>query len=243
MEITNKHKLPVEIVNAVKEDEYDFVPKPKKFSVSNLVSPPRQVILYRRHSEQISRDVSCFLPRVLGQAIHKIIEKGAVANGLAEERLECPIAGGVLSGKMDIYRDEKVIDVKTTSVWTLYHNPQGRNEWVLQTNAYAWLLRQHGFPVKEIHIFAILLGWNVREAKTKNGYPQSPMAMLEIPVMSDKAIEEEISKRMEALIACEDLPDECLPVCDERWNNDIRCKEYCDVCEFCDYYNSKYASR
>ena len=240
--ITNKFGLPQELVNAVIRDEYDFVREDGKYSVSELVSPSRQVILYRRYGNKIVRDVSDYMFRVLGKAIHHLIESGAVANGLQEERLESAIAGGVLSGKMDIYRDNAVIDVKATSVWTLYHNPKGRDEWLWQTNAYAWLLRQHGFPVDKIQIFAILLGWNRRESATKESYPRSPMTMIDIEVLPHKGIEKWLTERMAALLECEKLPDNKLPLCEERWSKDVRCREYCDVCEYCPYWKEKYSN-
>lgn len=114
MIITNKLNLPEPIVAAVmREHTY----KPKQYSVTVLLKGPGQVILERRHDNEIEQDVSEMIWAIFGTAVHNVLEQAQeTKNQLKENKLVIELANGYkLSGIFDLYDDKTgtVTDYKT----------------------------------------------------------------------------------------------------------------------------------
>jgi hypothetical protein len=61
-----------------------------------------------QHWDEIEEDVSDKLWALLGSSVHYIIEKGAPASALAEEKIVVPYSGIQIVGKPDLYHESVV---------------------------------------------------------------------------------------------------------------------------------------
>jgi CRISPR/Cas system-associated exonuclease Cas4 (RecB family) len=80
---------------------------------------------------------------LIGNAMHEYAEHHA-AEGDAERTIE---ACGLV-GTMDVYRDRKILDLKTTRWLTPSKLPYGSH--AMQVNIYAEMMREAGYPVDEL---------------------------------------------------------------------------------------------
>jgi len=121
MKITNKFNVPETLVALATRDYYS---KGKSdYSVTEIISPPRIQRLRRKHFEEIEQDVSDMLWMLLGTALHVVAERSEVSGHTNEERLSAGIDGIILSGAIDLQKDEAdgitITDYKFTSAWAL----------------------------------------------------------------------------------------------------------------------------
>jgi len=103
MQLTNKHKLPQPVVDAV--NSYEYKPHSGKISVTELIDSPRVRQLKSRHHGEMSEDVSDRLYALMGQAMHKILEESN-NTGVIEKRLESTYDNWKVSGQFDRYDPE-----------------------------------------------------------------------------------------------------------------------------------------
>lgn len=223
MIITNKLNLPEPIVAAVmREHTY----KPKQYSVTALLKGPGQVILERRHDNEIERDVSEMIWAIFGTAVHNVLEQAQeTKNQLKENKLVIELANGYkLSGIFDLYDDKTgtVTDYKTASV-----NKVLFNDWAdyrKQTFIYCWMLRQIGFDAHRGEIVAMLKDQSKAKALQGGNYPQHPVYRIgwDFTDTDFAEIEGWIKRRFEDLSDCEQMDDADLPSCtpEERWHKD-----------------------
>lgn len=187
MKITNRHNLPQAIVRAIENDEYDR--GDSVISVTQLISPPRIVILQNVNADNISQDAADRVPALLGTAVHKILEKGAegLPGHILEERLFLDVHGWRISGAVDLQIDRgdgvwEINDYKVTSVYSVMSD---KPEWEQQLNCYAYLsYKVHGRRATSLKIIAILRDWQRKQAELKPDYPQSQIAVVDIPLWS-----------------------------------------------------------
>lgn len=224
MKITNKHGVPETIVRAVQDDEYDK--GDSILSVTQLISPPRIVILQSLNKDNLESDVVDRVPSLLGTAVHKILEKGSkdLSNYHLEERLFDTINGWKISGAVDVQIDNgdgtwAINDYKVTSV---YSAQSDKPEWEQQLNCYAYLsYRSHGRRITSLKIVAILRDWQRKQAELKPDYPQSQIAVVDIPVWTFEEQEAFIVGRVLLHQAAQKAVDngEPLVYCtdEERW--------------------------
>lgn len=217
MKITNKLNLPSALVNLA-NDVYE--PKEKRYSVTTLLSPTRQILLGRRHFNEIEFDVSDMVWLILGTAVHKILESHD-KTGYAEMYMSKNIIDDyILTGKMDLYNevDFSSEDYKTASVWKVIN--KDFEDWRKQGLMYAYL---SGKYVDKLRFHAILKDWTANE-KRKRGeeYPEHSIWTWEYKVTTQDMIEIEqfIKSKFEDLIRSEQYSDGMLPPCsqEERWN-------------------------
>ena len=221
MKYTNKYNLPLSIVEAIINDDYDLdVTDKTKISVTALASPPKIRQLTNRHWDEIEEDVSDCIWKLLGQSVHAILARIDDKDRFVEERIEVFHNGLTISGKPDIYESKikRIQDYKVTSVWVFKYD---KSDWISQLNCYAWLIRKFGFPVESIRINAILRDWSRMGLKNDPTYPEIPFKEVEIPLWSFEEQTKYIEERIElhkkaALEPNEDDIEECLER--ERWS-------------------------
>lgn len=122
MIISNKMNLPQPFVDAVSE-EYKY--KEKRYSVTTLLKSEREIMLQRRHNDEIEQDVSDMIFAIFGTAVHSVLENANKSEDLlTEQHLFLPVTLDdgdtyTLSGYMDLYDTKKgeVIDYKVTSTF------------------------------------------------------------------------------------------------------------------------------
>lgn len=213
MTITNKKNLPEPFVSVVKKRMF----KPTNYSASMLSRSAREVWLTRRYYDRIEKDVADELWALFGTAVHYILEKGSSSMDLSEEYLSVELDGVKVTGYSDYYRDAKVTDYKTTTVWKIVHQDFG--DWGAQLNVYAYLYRQYGFPVDQIEVCAILKDWSRRKAMTDKTYPQLQVDLVQLPLWTEEQQEWWIRRRIAYFERYKYTPDANLPFCteEEKW--------------------------
>ena len=239
MKYTNKYKLPRSIVDAVQKNTYDLSQTDQNIvSVTTLINPPIIRQLSIRHWNDVEEDVADNLWRLMGSAIHEVLSRISEDGRFIEERLKEPISGMTIAGRPDLYdiQEKSIEDYKLTSVWAVKYT---KTEWEQQINYYAWFFRKLEFEVLTGYINALLRDWRRGEyLKNPKTYPMVPFKRIPVKLWSFETQCKHIEERIKAHQAVRNIPDEQLPICTkaERWNKDVRCKEYCPVNKFCPYY-------
>lgn len=221
MKITNKFNIPQTFMNVLARPSYS---KGKAhLSATQLLDSPKIVALRRKFDDEIEQDASDMVFSLFGSALHNILEHGKDHNHLVEERLHTELDGWHISGAIDLQIKNpdgfSIRDYKTTSAWAVMKQ---KYEWELQLNIYAWLVeRVKKVKVTDLGIVSVIRDWSRRDAGIKEGYPESPIKELSVPLWDYEAREVYISKRIAMHSACDfeletsgALPD-CTP--EDMW--------------------------
>jgi hypothetical protein len=211
---TNHTGLPQPLVDAVIKDPYDK--GHSDLSVTQLISPPRKVALEKANDAIMEIDASDRLFALMGQIGHGILERSA-NSGIVEKRWYEAIDGWVVSGQCDlVLADNKLIDYKFCSVWTVKEGL--KKEWEEQINLLAWLAESKAQPIREAQIICIFRDWSIMEARRDRNYPQRQVKVLPVPMWGyDRALafcRERVKLHADAQSGTSPLP-EC--TAEERW--------------------------
>lgn len=184
MKLTNKFNLPQTFVNVITRPTY--TKGKSNISATELLNSPRIVQLKRKHWDDIEQDASEMVWSLFGSACHSILEHGKDEHHVVEERLFAEIDDWHISGAIDLQEvfEEGIIvsDYKVTGAWAVMNEKQ---DWHNQLNIYAWFVEYvKKVPVKKLQIIAIIRDWAAREVGRREGYPESPIATIDIPVWS-----------------------------------------------------------
>lgn len=214
MKYTNRHGLPQPIVAALTNDGY--TKGAADISVTGLLGPARKRQLELRHWHELTEDVTDRLFALLGTITHDILDRADTTAHLKEVRLYIKRHGWTISGKPDRYTliGGLLDDYKTTSVYAI-KDGEIKPEWVAQTNLYAHMLREHGYPADRLRIIAILRDWSKARAMTVKDYPGEPVKLIDVPLWSPERIEDFIYERLAAHATAQSELPECSP--EERW--------------------------
>jgi len=218
LKITNHKNLPSAFVN-IAEDEHER--KTKHYSVTEILNGTREILLKRRHWDDLTTDVSDMIWAVWGSAVHELLEKHDTTN-ITELSLKTEIKDGYyLTGRCDLFNEDKhtIEDYKTASVWKVVN--EDYEDWHKQGMMYAWLALKNGLIVNEVKFYALLKDWSVSKARYDKNYPQHPIYTYKFDVDSSalREIESFVRTKFDDLIINEDTLDNELPVCSEkeRW--------------------------
>lgn len=227
MIITNRHNLPQVLVEALRNDDYSA--GDSDVTVTQLLDAPRIFALKKLHAEKLEQDTSEMIWALMGQAMHKVLERAnGQVGGLFEHRFYRSAAGWKVSGQIDHFCNSTSIlsDYKLTSAWTYKAHAAGeKKHWHTQLNVLAWLMHGYGLEVKGAQIIAILRDWSKMEAEKSlrwandNNqpctYPQHQIQVLTIPLIAKEKTEAWVEQRVKRFQAA--LAD--LPLCsdDDRW--------------------------
>jgi hypothetical protein len=219
MKITNKFNVPQPLVTLATREYYS---KGKaQYSVTEIMSPPKVRRMREQYDAEMETDVTDMFWSMLGSALHVVMERGQTDNHVTEERIFAEIDGVTISGAIDLQEDRDggviITDYKMTSAWSVMNE---KKEWHQQLNIYAWLVEKiKKRRVDGLRICAIIRDYSSHD--TREGYPASPIHMVEIPMWDLAETEAYIKERLElhrnAKVAQdfgEPLP-ECTP--EERW--------------------------
>lgn len=203
MKITNKFNIPQTFMNVLARPSYS---KGKAhLSATQLLDSPKIVALRRKFDDEIEQDASDMVFSLFGSALHNILEHGKDDNHLVEERLHTELDGWHISGAIDLQIKNpnglSIRDYKTTSAWAVMKQ---KYEWELQLNIYAWLVEKvKKVKVTDLGIVSVIRDWSRRDAGIKEGYPESPIKELSVPLWDYEAREAYISKRIAMHSACD----------------------------------------
>jgi len=238
---TNLTGLPDAIARAVEHDPYD--PGESDITVTGLLRPARQRVLYAQHSEEIVEDVADRVWALLGQAVHHILERAGQDIGEpVEERLYTAVLGWKVGGKYDSLRLKlgRLSDYKVTSVWVRFGGSR-IPEWTAQLNMLAALCRINRIqPIDSLSIIAIYRDWSRAELeRMPDKYPPKMSEEIAIEAWSQK----DTLRYMRDRVRIQQIAIKHLPLCtdEERWLNANtgryrRCENYCPVAPFCEQW-------
>jgi len=132
-----------------------------------------------------------------------------VSNIQTEKRLYMNIGGYILSGKPDWIDTvaHKIEDYKVTSVWKVLK--EDYEDWIFQLNSYKLLAEYNDFKINCLQINAILKDWKKFEYEQKrdSGYPNLPIAKINIPVWDSLDTLLILIKRIQEHEALKDISD------------------------------------
>ena len=217
MKINNKLNLPQPFVDAVTK-EYEY--KEKQYSVTTILKDVREILLTRRHHNEIEQDVADMIWLILGTATHSILENSQEAD---TEFKEEHFVEEVQNGQADLYNAEEkmVTDYKTCSVWKVIYDDW--EDYKKQLLMYAWVFKKMGFEVEKGQIVAIIKDHSKTKAKVDSSYPQYPVykKVFNFSEQEFKEIEEFIKDKFTQIEKYEKTADDQLPLCTEesRWND------------------------
>ena len=207
MKITNKYDLPQTFVNILERPSYNK--GAAHLSATELLNSPQLVQLRKVHYDSLEQDAMDMVWSIIGTAVHNVLEKGADANHLVEERIHAQLDGWHISGAIDLQKvlenGIEINDYKTVGVWGVMNE---KKEWEEQLNIYAWLVETvKKQPVVGLKIIAIIRDWTRRDAETRANYPATPVASIDIKLWPMEERETFIRNRIhahsEALFASE----------------------------------------
>lgn len=217
MKITNIYNLPPALVKAATSD---YEPTENSYGATTLLKGVREILLTRRHWDEIEEDVSDLVWAILGQAVHKLAEEHDTT-GQAETKFKWPVSQSHVTGVIDLYGDGVIEDYKTCSVWKVIYGDF--TDWRKQGVIYAWLLRKHDIYIGKLRFHALIKDWSSRDARYKKDYPPHSMWTWEYDVTTDDILwaERWLGDKIARIEAMYDMPDEELPQCspDERWQS------------------------
>lgn len=223
MKITNRLNLPTPFVDALKRD-YEYTDR--RYSVTSMLKGYREIILTRRHFDEMETDVADSIWLLFGTAVHKILEEAHEADDeLKETKIYYTFPNGyTLSGQQDLYSEslKRITDYKTGNVWKVIIGDW--EDYRKQCLYYCLLFRKNGFPCDNADIVMLLKNWSKTDAKNKSNYPESDVYIKHFD-FTDKDFEEaekEILAKFDEIDRMQNIPDEQLPLCtkEERWATD-----------------------
>lgn len=209
--ITNRHGLPAPLVSAVSNDPYTR--GNSDISVTQLLNPPQQRKLMR--GREVTEDASEMIWRLIGQAVHAILERAYPDTAIVEQRLFAEVLGWVVSGQFDVYDNGTLSDYKITSVFA---HGKVKPEWLAQLNLLAALARRNNMPVTKLEIVAIWRDWRPREAQYDESYPQAQVSVIPICLWTEAEAEAYLEERVR--LHQLDIPPPCTD--EERWMQPTR---------------------
>ena len=219
MQITNKQNLPAPVVELLKRNYY--TKGASQYSVTELMSPPQIRRLREQYDDVIEIDVIDLFATQFGTFMHGKLEAKEVEGYLNEERLFAEVDGITISGAIDLQKIEDhgvtVIDYKFVKAWSVMQN---KSEWETQLNVYKWLVE----TVKRRKVVGLQICAFVKDYskwESKEGYPQAPIVMIEIPMWDSVRAETYVRERLEMhrhAKMSQDFGEELQPCTDEeRW--------------------------
>lgn len=243
---TNRLNLPPLVAEILQNDSfYDHDAAKGTLSATTLLRPVQEIVLCERHKDELTQDVGDRLWSLWGSGVHAIIEqfmrqhKGDVA--YVEKRLKARICGEVVSGKFDILLGgNKIVDVKTTSAWTMVYGDRVE-EWIAQLSIYRWLLsksKKFETPLREANIMAWFRDWDKRKAQEIAKYPRFPVIELPIMLWEIEDTEKFLRDTIIDIKNARQFDDENQPPCSDRdrWERKgryMKCESYCLGAPFC----------
>lgn len=218
MKINNEMNLPQALVDACDVNPHNA---PNTVSATTLKSGVREILLTKRHWEEMEDDVSNRIWTLFGTAVHALLERES-PDTFVEERFEHQIGNKYkVTGRLDCYdmKQKIIFDYKTATTWK--YKFEDYSDWKFQGLVYAWLLKQQGLEVNECRFVAMFKDFSKAKAKIEAGYPKSPVYVYKFDVTEHdlEEIEKKIIAKVQELEASENLSDDELPLCsdEERW--------------------------
>ena len=178
MKITNKLDLPTAFTNYATGDD-SHAPVPNRYSCTEILGSTREIILNRRHYDDIEVDVADMVPALFGTAVHQVLEQNAPvleSDILTECSVEAQFGDNTLTGRIDLLNLQtlSIEDYKTCSVSKVMH--EDFDDWYKQGMEYAYLVfKTRGIILKHLKFYALMKDWSKLKSAVTSNYPSSPI--------------------------------------------------------------------
>ncbi len=217
MKFTNKYNLPEGFVKAVSRD---YAVSADRLSATSLLKGIKEIVLTKRHWEELEADVSDQVWALFGTAVHSLLEEEG-EHEVTEETLRHQFGEITVTGRLDNYnlKTKVITDYKTCSIWKIKF--KDFSDWEKQGMIYSWLMRKAGFEVETFRVVAMIKDHSKSEVRRDSSYPESAVCITEYPVTEQamQETEELITGKVDAYLKALQLTDdeivECTP--EERW--------------------------
>lgn len=220
MRITNILNLPQALVDCCSTSPHNAE---GSLSATTLEKGVKEIILSKRHWDELEDDASNRMWSSLGTAFHALMEKES-PNTFVEEKFEKKIGKYSVTGRVDCYdmAEGVIYDYKTTSTWKVIY--KDFEDWHTQGMIYAYLMKSCGITVKSCCFIAIMRDWQKTKARIDASYPKSQVFKYEFDVTPEELtkIEKFINDKLAVIEQYETLADDAIPECTEkeRWHKD-----------------------
>lgn len=108
-QLTNVYGIPQAIVAAVMRPS-DYNSGKSDLTASMIDEAPRIIQLRKRHADEIVEDAADRIWALLGQIVHKILEKADDYQAFDEERIFIKRRGWIISGQTDVYTTRETVE-------------------------------------------------------------------------------------------------------------------------------------
>jgi hypothetical protein len=219
MRVTNKYNLPEPLYHAL-VDKGEFKMELGRVRATTLIMPVRQSLLMLRHDAEIEEDASDAFWRLLGKAMHSVLQTSQSWNTLKEIPLSFKLGNWTVTGHADLWESTKVLsDYKITSAWSyVFRRPDDYED---QLNLYRLGLSEIGIEVKALQAVQLFRDWQRSRADDQK-YPQIPIAILPVKTWTLEGTRDYFVRRITILEENWDKPDNELPLCtpEETWTSE-----------------------
>lgn len=235
MKVTNTTNLPKTFFRACEgavNNHPDMADN--EFSVTELLKGIKEIVLSRRHKDELTIDAQDALNILFGVAMHNELAKYADEEDLSEERFTIDLGkwdkeleGFVLSGSPDFYDAVNCYlwDYKTTKVAKFNKSTTlAEKEWLYQLQAYTEMLKALGKSVNHISNVAMLKDHSAIRANI-SGHPAHPVNIVDYSVfLTDENLQEMkniLCMRAKQVIKAMQMKDDEIEPCtpEERYDN------------------------
>jgi hypothetical protein len=203
--LTNRYGLPAPLVNAIRNDPYSN--SGSDITVTGLIQPPQ--IRFLTQGKDTIEDAAECIWRLLGQAVHAILERAYPGTAIVEKRVFTTVDGWTVSGQFDVYDSGRLTDYKITSVYSR----GGKLAWEQQLNLLAAICRRNDMPVTDAEIVAIFRDWRQMEVFNAYDYPQAQVAVIPVLLWPAEQAENYLIERV--CLHKQAVPPRCTD--EERW--------------------------
>lgn len=228
MKTTNKLNLPQTFVNFYNNEEKEIVEN--RYSVTEILKPIQQIILYRNHYKEITVDVADTVPAIFGSAVHYILEKNAPVseNVFSEYKFEQEMFGKyTLVGICDLLdlENKEVIDYKTSSVSKVQKGDF--RDYYLQDMMYAYMTYlKFDVKIKKLKNYILMKDWSKIKFAKVSGYPTNPIYIWEKEIsdsdfdFTERWLKERFEQIENGIVKCSE---------EERWYTGTKFAVYKNV--------------
>jgi len=216
MKFTNKMEFPVYVRQWLEFDSYDR--EENTITATGLLRPIRMLLLEERHKDEIEIDLSDVIASRWGTALHDSFEKVGIKGSIQEQRFRTIIDDKIITGKVDMIIGDKLVDLKSTSVWT-YIYASKLEDYRKQLSVYKLLAEMNGIKINSAEIMFLFTDWSKSKSKDKN-YPSTRILIQPIQLWKNSETKIWISARLKLIDYYKNNNE--LPECskEELWQSD-----------------------
>lgn len=181
MKYTNKLNLPESIVKSCVDHEKPLL---NRYSVTELLKSPQEIVLTRKHWENIEIDVSECINTLFGSAVHKVLEDNTDNPDIEKEvKMEYQFGKYIIVGKFDRrnLKEQLIEDYKTCTVSKISKKDFDND--YKQGMMYAlFTYKTTGVIIRKLKFYNLMKDWGKIKCASISSYPSNPIYVWEYDI-------------------------------------------------------------